>query len=103
MEKKDYEILQNAVKGSCLELTKEHIQFELLNLNRWIKAKTSPQTASSLEVKVGTVLNEVEELFSEAYVAICLGDCDDELRSTLGKALTDIMFNEMKTKNDQTK
>ena len=84
-------------------MTKEHIQFELLNLNRWIKAKTSPQTASSLEVKVGTVLNEVEELFSEAYVAICLGDCDDELRSTLGKALTDIMFNEMKTKNDQTK
>lgn len=96
-------MLENAVKGSCLQLTKEHIQFELVNLMRWIKEKTSAQTASSLEVKVGTVLNEVEELFSEAYVAICLGDCDDELRSALGKALTDSMFNEMKTKNNQTK
>lgn len=83
INKNDADILKNVMYDVLLEKTKGEILSELALTVKFVDSNTSKEVAEQIKSRIQDISNELQQLYYEILVSVCMGEINTEIASLL--------------------
>ena len=100
MNKTETKMAKDAINFAILNFAKEHVLQEMVYLSRLFHSKVKKERADEMDEKIGTIVNAVERLFTEAGVVLSFGN-DSKYDESLVQAVTDAFMDLRSNENNE--